>query len=473
MKNRKLWIRVLSIIIFITSLSPAIGISATNVAADQRDLSIVERIAGANRVETAVAFSRKAYPRQVDTVLLAGYDGGADALTATFMASQLNAPLLVADKYKLSTELLEELERLHPKEIIILGGEAAVSRQIEEGLKEQLYNIRRIKGDSRIDTSIQVAKDHYGESPIAEVFIVEYNSLVDALAIGPVSAQNGAPVLITLKNKIPNQVIHFLQDHDVGKVTIIGGENSVTNETMNELSKYTPTLSRVAGKDRIETSLNIARKYFAHSEHSFIANGWQNTDALIGGYFAAMNNGPIVLINNHQENSDTMNYLSEVGGKSYILGGKTVISEKIKDLIAWQLEDPLKPESEYDQLEAEVLKFTNIARRKENLPALEWDSQLGKVARLKSKDMVENNYFAHHSPVYGSPFDMMKQFGISYTWGAENLALGYTTGESVVRGWMNSSGHRANILNPKLNKIGIGAHANNSQRIYWTQIFTD
>ena len=118
--------------------------------------------------------------------------------------------------------------------------------------------------------------------------------------------------------------------------------------------------------------------------------------------------------------------------------------------------------------ENQVLTLVNQERAAAGLSALSMDEDLRKVARIKSTDMRTNNYFSHASPTYGSPFDMMKQFGISYRAAAENIAQGYTTPEAVVKGWMNSSGHRANILNSNFTHIGIGYDSNGH---YWTQMF--
>ena len=84
------------------------------------------------------------------------------------------------------------------------------------------------------------------------------------------------------------------------------------------------------------------------------------------------------------------------------------------------------------------------------------------------KDMKDNSYFSHTSPVYGSPFDMIRNFGISYRSAGENIAKGQTTPQAVVDAWMNSAGHRANILNPAYTKIGVGYVAGGN---YWTQMF--
>lgn len=118
--------------------------------------------------------------------------------------------------------------------------------------------------------------------------------------------------------------------------------------------------------------------------------------------------------------------------------------------------------------ENEVIRLVNEIRVKNGLNPLISDWELSRVARYKSQDMKDNNYFSHTSPVYGSPFNMMKKFGISYKTAAENIAKGQKTPQAVVNSWMNSSGHRANILNPSYKKIGVGYVAGGN---YWTQMF--
>ncbi|KAB7673041.1 CAP domain-containing protein [Bacillus sp. B1-b2] len=125
-------------------------------------------------------------------------------------------------------------------------------------------------------------------------------------------------------------------------------------------------------------------------------------------------------------------------------------------------------ESSISAFEKEVVELTNKERAKYGLTALQIDSELSKVAKAKSQDMSNNNYFDHTSPTYGSPFDMMKSFGISYSAAGENIAKGQTSPEEVVNAWMNSEGHRANILSNKFTHIGVGYVENGN---YWTQQF--
>ncbi|MFS0823739.1 SafA/ExsA family spore coat assembly protein [Bacillus sp. 1P02SD] len=122
-------------------------------------------------------------------------------------------------------------------------------------------------------------------------------------------------------------------------------------------------------------------------------------------------------------------------------------------------------------IENQVISLTNQQRTKYGLPALKTDWELSRVARYKSIDMRDRNYFEHTSPTYGSPFTMMRNFGISYRTAAENIAAGQRTPQEVVNAWMNSPGHRANILKRDVTHIGVGYAEGGSKRHYWTQMF--
>lgn len=126
-------------------------------------------------------------------------------------------------------------------------------------------------------------------------------------------------------------------------------------------------------------------------------------------------------------------------------------------------------DSQVTAYEKEVVRLVNQERSKHGLSPLTSDWQLSRVARYKSQDMRDNGYFSHTSPTYGSPFEMMKSFGISYRTAGENIARGQRTPLEVVNAWMSSSGHRANILNKSFTRIGVGYVLEGN---YWTQMFT-
>lgn len=122
--------------------------------------------------------------------------------------------------------------------------------------------------------------------------------------------------------------------------------------------------------------------------------------------------------------------------------------------------------------EKEVFDLINKQRTNNGLAALKNDSEVQRVARIKAQDMVDNNYFSHTSPTYGSPFDMLKSFKISYKTAGENIA-GNSSNSSAVTAWMNSSGHKANILNSNFNYTGIGVVSSPKYGKMYVQLFID
>lgn len=107
-------------------------------------------------------------------------------------------------------------------------------------------------------------------------------------------------------------------------------------------------------------------------------------------------------------------------------------------------------------MEQELVRLINEARAAEGLEPLQVNAQMTELARLKSQDMVDHGYFAHKSPTYGQPHEMAKAAGIKYRLYAENIAMGYRTAAAAHDGFMNSPGHRANILRAEANSVGIG-----------------
>ncbi|XKG66935.1 CAP domain-containing protein [Mesobacillus maritimus] len=139
--------------------------------------------------------------------------------------------------------------------------------------------------------------------------------------------------------------------------------------------------------------------------------------------------------------------------------------------------EPAQPKQEQQQQQApagisqaaqQVIDLTNEQRKQNGLPALQADTQLSGVAQMKSEDMRQNGYFSHTSPTHGSPFDMMRDQGVSYKTAGENIAQGQPTPQEVVKAWMDSPGHRKNILSSDFTHIGVGY---DSSGHHWTQMF--
>lgn len=122
-------------------------------------------------------------------------------------------------------------------------------------------------------------------------------------------------------------------------------------------------------------------------------------------------------------------------------------------------------------MESQVVQLVNEERAKEGLKPLKENWELARVARFKSQDMIDRRYFSHQSPTYGTPFQMIKDFGLTYNAAGENIAAGQTSAQAVVTAWMNSDGHRKNILSSQFTEIGVGYAKGGSYGHYWTQMF--
>lgn len=122
-------------------------------------------------------------------------------------------------------------------------------------------------------------------------------------------------------------------------------------------------------------------------------------------------------------------------------------------------------------MEDQVIKLVNVQRARRGLQSLRKNTTLAKIARYKAQDMVNRHYFSHISPTYGSPFKMMENFGIRFSAAGENIAMGQRTPQEVMNAWMNSPGHRANILSPSYTQIGVGFAKSKNGVCYWTQEF--
>jgi len=137
-------------------------------------------------------------------------------------------------------------------------------------------------------------------------------------------------------------------------------------------------------------------------------------------------------------------------------------------------ENSEKPDFQIPETSSEisqVINLTNKERAAQGLSPLKSDSQLNKLAQIKAEDMARNGYFSHTSPTYGSAFDMMNTYGISYKTAGENIAKGQKNAHTVMDGWMNSSGHRENILNSFYSEIGVGYAVDSRGTTYWVQLF--
>lgn len=174
----------------------------------------------------------------------------------------------------------------------------------------------------------------------------------------------------------------------------------------------------------------------------------------------------VLILNKHFENQHMIHPKDEVE----LPDGSTGTSTDKSGTGDSDAQKPDGRQAEMTQAEA-VLKLVNAERSKQGLQPLTLSEKLTNIAYTKAKDMADKGYFSHQSPTYGSPFDMLKQFGVSYSYAGENIAAGQKTAEEVMNSWMNSSGHKANILNKNYTQLGVGFYRGGEYGTEWVQMF--
>lgn len=304
------------------------GFAKVAEAADVES-NVVGRVQGSDRVETSIKVSNEVYPDgSTENVVLAGWDGQVDALTATLLASVKDAPLLLVTDSRYSS-VKEELERLGVKNVYLAGGPAVIGAKFEENLKKDGYQVSRLSGGDRYYTAAEIMKE--ADVTSKHVFLVNGglesdDQLADALAVGPASGRDQSPILLTLRNKVPQATIDALEGVD--QITIIGGNVAVSDQVERQLKDEGYQVDRVMGNDRYQTAVEISKKYFAGSQKSILVNDGRVSfaDALVGGYLGAKKDAPVLLTNVNQLSNHTKGYVDNKVSFSYVLGGAKSIS---------------------------------------------------------------------------------------------------------------------------------------------------
>lgn len=286
------------------------------------------RIPGDDRVDTAINISKSEYP-SADTVIVVRKDLFPDSMTATVLSKQLNAPILLTGSNKLDERVKAEIKRLGAKDVIIVGGVNSVSTGVQNELKAfDKDTVERIAGLDRYGTSVAVANRVVGISGLTHKAVIASGELFpDALAVSPFAAKNAYPILLVKKNSVPAEVNNAFAKLSIKETYLVGGEDTISKSTEGKLPKV---LERMAGKNRYETSVQIAKAKFPQSERAYIASGEVFADALVIGPVGAKYNAPILLTPSKNVSKPVADYIkSSKISKLIAVGGERYVPKKV------------------------------------------------------------------------------------------------------------------------------------------------
>ncbi|WP_026894409.1 CAP domain-containing protein [Clostridiisalibacter paucivorans] len=261
---------------------------------------------------------------------------------------------------------------------------------------------------------------------------------------------------------------------DVSRIVLsMKGQNlDDCTEIQNQGTRYKTSTNR-----DLSINWNAIRKFADNDFSRFYKKDVENNNSTTRPKDKPSTNNNIIIENN-KKTSTNNDVVIENSEKPSTNNNVTIEnSEKPSTNNNVTIENSEKPSTNNNvittsnSIQMQIVNLVNAERSKAGLEPLKYSAELSKVAQTKSQDMSDKGYFSHTSPTYGSPFDMMKQFGISYSYAGENIAMGQRSAEQVMNGWMNSAGHRKNILSPNFTEIGVGYVVNKNGTPYWTQMF--
>lgn len=272
----------------------------------------IQRQSGINRYKTAVEISKKNF-NSAETVILVNGMTEADALSASVLAKEKNAPILLIKKDSTPEEVKQEIERLGAKNIIVIGGNSSVSKKAIEDLKQK---VDRVAGKDRFETAVKIAK---AAGKTDKLVIANGMTLVDALTASSIAQVENRGIVLVKEKEIPQgakEVIENAKD-----ILIVGGNSSVNLPLKAD---------RISGKDRFETAVKIAERAFKNPKQVALANSTAYADALVFGAVTEKANAPILLTRKDSLPEATKAYLEKNRPQRvYVLGGEDSVNTNL------------------------------------------------------------------------------------------------------------------------------------------------
>lgn len=255
------------------------------------------RVAGGDRYATAAAIVASAFPDPGGTVYIATGVNFPDALAGSAAAAADGAPVILVAPDAVPEAAAEQLRRLAPQRVVIVGGPTAVSRSVLEHVSELTSVVpTRYAGQDRFATAAAIVAAAFPD-PVDTVYVATGSAFPDALAGSAAAAQAGAPILLTARDHLPGEIADQLDRLQPKAVKVLGGRGAISDATVAEIGSVTGVIpQRIAGEDRYATGAAIAADAFPAACRMFVATGETFPDALAGSAAAAMRGAPLLLV---------------------------------------------------------------------------------------------------------------------------------------------------------------------------------
>ncbi len=272
------------------------GGAADGPATETAATATVERIGGADRYEVSAAISARTFDPDVPVMYIASGAVYSDALSASAAAGAFGGGVLLVEQDAIPPVITDELTRLRPQQIVVMGGETTVSRSVEVALRAYSSTVTRVGGADRYEVSAAVSGRTFGTArPVA--FIASGAVFSDALSASAAAGHLGGPVLLTDKSVVPPSILSELNRLNPARIVVLGGATTVSDAVVTRLGTIAPT-TRIKGADRFEVSATTSLKSFTARTGApvYVASGTVFADALSGGAAAIASGSPVLLV---------------------------------------------------------------------------------------------------------------------------------------------------------------------------------
>ncbi len=452
----------------------------------------INRIGGADRFETAAQIA--SYLPSSKAVVANGRNFP-DALAVAPYAAKQGIPIVLTDTATLPSSTKKVTDQ--KSKTIVVGSYGVISAKVEE----KLPSPTRYGGENRFETAKKITEAFPMGS--TQAYVATGESFADALAGSVLAATKNAPILLVKKEEIPDPVEGLVENYDAH--TILGGVNAVSATVQQNLSgdsaefafqgvsvgsTETELLSELGNPQRIESARYDFDWYIYNQNYAkylqvgvsggevvalFVnSDSWTSEHGLQLGLSQSRVAEILAEIGAESSSSQNKDYLYKGMNLQFYydqydgntLSGLQLMKEDLKSGYRQASGTTLR-----EGFERQILDITNAYRVRHNVATLQEDEKIEVVARTHSQDMAERSFFDHTNPDGLSPFQRMAAAGITYRAAGENIAAGYYNAIAVHDGWVNSAGHRQNILSAAYERLGVGVHFGGSYGVYYTQNF--
>lgn len=306
-------------------VTPTPAPDPSTTAPQQPSNPSVQRVAGKDRVATAIAAYR-AGDFQGDTVVLVSGKTYPDALAAAPLAAQRKAPILVTTSPQLEPSILQVLQEKRVARVVIVGGERSVPAAVANRLQGEGFKVERVAGNNRSATAVEVAKTVGALRPNQKLFVVDGTNFADALAVGAVANKHGGAILLSNGKQLPPETLNYLKATKVG-VVAVGGNAAASLRGYGEITT-------VVGVNRHQTAVKVAEQFAPEAKYAAVVSAIEFADALGAGALAADNSGVLLLSPKSALDKDTATYLrgSQIEQVS-VIGGPNTVNEAVLQAI--------------------------------------------------------------------------------------------------------------------------------------------